>query len=796
MRGATGQRGEMSTLKSNTEHESKELARRKIDIERELGKVEPLVEAAAQAVAGIGTDALSEVRSLRAPPAAVRDVLEGVLRLMGIKDTSWNSMKTFLAKRGVKDEIRTWDARRSTQTSLDAVEKLIKERPESFEEKTAKRASIAAAPLAAWVLANLQYGKILQQVAPLEREQRVLADRLSAAEAQIDRLAAGLSSVESRVAQLQEQLAEHSRGAAELELRTEVTEKSLATARELLKKLNVEHSDWQCQFEELTGRKLRLDIEAAEVSSLLVYHGFENSKDDKFRKSAIDLLVTERERLLWRAQNLPADTGSIIGAACALCGPLVPFFIDSSGVAVTWIKGNLGNRLEITKPEDSKFLTTLELAVRFGKPLLVEEIVELPTILLPLLRKKSLRLGDRSLPSQQGFKLFLATRRDIFDSISSEADGVLFKIILGAGSRSLAERFVEKALLIDTPELEQQRRQALELEEKLSGERDTARLDLLAQLGAARGQDLLHESESGNSLLNSLEATQTKAKEIARALDESRKNREQVTKRSKDHEKLAKFAASLYKAIKSLASLSPLYVFSVDAFTDIYLEAASEKNTTINDDKKEQDSYSEKNLIALTLNYCCKAAYRKHRLTLALYLVLSLEPVPDVERTLLLDGVGVKNDENVDCQIPGWVPEERRGAVKNLGNSLPQLLSKLKKDWISDSGNIHKDSSLTNFQKVLVVQALRPDHLHTALSKFAAKQLGVKDLTPSAWTLEGEINRKMTRPVLLLLSPGADPGPELRALALRMKIPEGFVEVSLGQGQVGQAENALEKACR
>lgn len=71
---------------------------------------------------------------------------------------------------------RTWDARRSTSASLEAVAKLIKERPDSFEEKTAKRASVAAAPLAGWVLANLQYGQILQQVAPLEREQRLLAE--------------------------------------------------------------------------------------------------------------------------------------------------------------------------------------------------------------------------------------------------------------------------------------------------------------------------------------------------------------------------------------------------------------------------------------------------------------------------------------------------------------------------------------------------------------------------------------------------------------------------------------------
>lgn len=95
--------------------------------------------------------------------------------------------------------------------------------------------------------------------------------RLSAAEAQIGKLAAGLNTVESRVAQLQEELAERSRGAAALQLRAETTEARLATARALLQKLDTEHRDWQAQLEELTGRKEKLDVEAANVASLLVY---------------------------------------------------------------------------------------------------------------------------------------------------------------------------------------------------------------------------------------------------------------------------------------------------------------------------------------------------------------------------------------------------------------------------------------------------------------------------------------------------------------------------------------------
>lgn len=94
---------------------------------------------------------------------------------------------------------------------------------------------------------------------------------MTAAETQLGKLSEGLNTVESRVAQLQKELAEHTRGAAELQLRTEATEASLSTARALLQKLDTEHRDWQSQYQELTARKERLDVEAANAAALLVY---------------------------------------------------------------------------------------------------------------------------------------------------------------------------------------------------------------------------------------------------------------------------------------------------------------------------------------------------------------------------------------------------------------------------------------------------------------------------------------------------------------------------------------------
>ncbi|XP_066585667.1 cytoplasmic dynein 2 heavy chain 1 [Prorops nasuta] len=802
MRGATGQRGEMASLKAETERESAELARRKADIEGELSKVEPLVEQASQAVAGISADALAEVRSLRAPPAPVRDVLEGVLRLMGIKDTSWNSMKTFLAKRGIKDEIRTWDARRSTPVSLEAVAKLIKERPESFEEKTAKRASVAAAPLAAWVLANLQYGQIVQQVAPLEREQRLLAERLSNAEDRLGKLAEGLSSVETRVSQLQEQLAAHSRGAAALQLRMESTEASLATSRSLLGKLDTEHTDWQAQFEELTERRTKLDVEAANAASLLLYQEFHWRKDE-WLKPTIDLLITERERLLWRAQGLPADTGSMLGASRILRGSMVPILVDPSGVAVAWLKVNCGPQLETSKPEDPRFLTTLELAVRFGKPLLLEELVGFPTILMPLLRRRALRIGDRVLPVPENFRLYLATRRDNLDfGIPKEARALLVEIKMGLGTGGLTERLVDKVLAKESPELEIQRREALELEERLSGERDEARSRILSRLANAKGQDLLQDSSresgkegEGGSLLASLEAAQSKAREIALALEESRRNFQVVSRRTKEHENFAKFAAQLYQAVKALMNLSPLYVFSFEAFTDLYLDVASNaKNDNSENDRRDS---MEKRLIALTLHHCTKATYRKHRLPVALHLTLSLNPITEAERNVLFD-IGSSNEDDSRVTIPDWIPEERIPSVKILVYSFPRIVEKLKRSWMENTNDLYSDKSLTAFEKVLIVKALRPDYLHTALSRLATEQLGVRDLTAPAYSLKKLAEEEDQRPILLLLSPGTDPTPELEALSStnRRGPAEAFVQVSLGQGQVAEAERALVTACR
>jgi dynein heavy chain 2 len=87
---------EMEQLKSKVNEETSYIERQKREIDDELAETQPLIDQAKQAVGNIKSDTLVEIRSLRAPPDVIKDILEGVLKLMGVLDTSWTSMKAYI----------------------------------------------------------------------------------------------------------------------------------------------------------------------------------------------------------------------------------------------------------------------------------------------------------------------------------------------------------------------------------------------------------------------------------------------------------------------------------------------------------------------------------------------------------------------------------------------------------------------------------------------------------------------------------------------------------------------------
>merc|ERR1719188_398521 len=138
--------------------------------------------AAQKAVGSIKPDHLNEIRALKMPPEPIHDVLNGVLRLMGNYDNSWASMRKFLAGSGAIQRIMNFDPRNINAEVRTDVEKLLKDKANSFDHATIYRVSVAAAPLAKWVNACVRYSTVLVKVAPMEKKLNAALESLKEAQ--------------------------------------------------------------------------------------------------------------------------------------------------------------------------------------------------------------------------------------------------------------------------------------------------------------------------------------------------------------------------------------------------------------------------------------------------------------------------------------------------------------------------------------------------------------------------------------------------------------------------------------
>ena len=139
--------------------------------------------------------------------------------------------------------------------------------------------------------------------------------------------------------------------------------------------------------------------------------------DEKF--DVRRFLSTESEQLVWKSQGLPSDELSMENAIVILRSELCPFLVDPSSRATEWLKTYLKDKkVEVINQQDTNFTTQLELAVRFGKTLIVQEVDGVEPVLYPILRKDLaaqgprhvVQIGEKTIDYNSDFRIYLTTR--------------------------------------------------------------------------------------------------------------------------------------------------------------------------------------------------------------------------------------------------------------------------------------------------------------------------------------------------------------------------------------------------
>ncbi|KAI1294982.1 Cytoplasmic dynein 2 heavy chain 1 [Halotydeus destructor] len=577
MEGAEDQKVELEEIKSSTEKETAKLKVRKREIDKELAEIEPTIQAAKAAVGGIKSEALSEIRSLRAPPEVIRDILEGVLRLMGVNDTSWVSMKSFLARRGVKEDIINFDARKITRDMSDKVEVLLANKPHSFEDAVAKRASAAAAPLASWVMANVTFARVLHKIKPLEDEQNRLESGLRSAQNRIKSLSNQLEGVESTVGDLRSRLNQVTIEAAQIEVGLKQTTQVLERSEALVNGLSSEFKRWKQQLADLEKLTEQLPLNCVVAAAYLtLMTGLDSALVREERiKSCCQLLELNGDFSITEFLNCSSEEEAML-LHTASSPFLTPLVLDP-----TKKLKNLVEKAEVTDFNSRDWIRIVELGLRFGRTIVIEDFTHMEVALLSVVKKQIYGvegsrfwtfLGDKRVDYNPAFKLYLMSSGSAQNGYS-----MLNVINLCPSDASTASSLLSMIIEVRAPELE---RKKIHLEtEKKNLETRLRELErkLLETLVNSRG-NLLDDT----LLIQSLKDTKESSKEVEAALSESAQISADLDRQRQQYSELANFASKLYFVINELRNLNRMYSFGLGEYEALFRKSLQrDKNLSL-----------------------------------------------------------------------------------------------------------------------------------------------------------------------------------------------------------------------
>ena len=220
----------------------------------------------------------------------------------------------------------------------------------------------------------------------------------------------------------------------------------------------------------------------------------------------VNFNFNESITLKWKSEGHPSDALSIQNSVIYLKTSCTPFIIDPSTRIVAWIKKNFSADQERSKHfesvsiADSKFATHFELAIRFGKTLLVEDLTDLNGMFYPMLRAELTRIGARKVyligekvvDYNEGFRLILSTR-DVTMHLHPNARDALNIINYSITKSGLEMQLLSILVNHEKPELEKRKTQILEKEESLKLQLSEMEQQLLDELVKSSGNLLENE---------------------------------------------------------------------------------------------------------------------------------------------------------------------------------------------------------------------------------------------------------------------------------------------------------------
>ncbi|XP_051269985.1 dynein axonemal heavy chain 1 isoform X2 [Dicentrarchus labrax] len=813
------------------------------DAQKDLDEALPALDAALTSLKSLNKNDVTEVRGMQRPPQGVKLVIEALCIMKGIKpkkvpgekpgtkiDDYWEPGKGLLQDPAkFLDSLFKYDKENIPDNVINLVQPYIDN--EEFQPASIAKVSKACTSICQWVRAMHVYHFVAKGVEPKRQALEEAQEDLAATQRILDDAKDQLAGVENGIATLQAKYQECLAKKDELDNKYQLCEARLVRADKLIGGLADEKVRWKETVQHLDYMVNNVAGDVLLCAAYVAYLGpftgkYRAAMADEWMQCFKELSVphTDEPNLIntlgdpvkirsWQISGLPKDNLSVENGVIAQYSLRWALFIDPQGQANTWIKNmERDNGLETMKLSDRDFLRSLENAIRFGKPCLLENVAEeLDPALEPVLLQQTfkqqgstvLKLGDSVIPYHEGFKMYITTKLPN-PHYSPEVSTNVTLINFTLSPSGLEDQLLGQVVAVERSDLEEAKNQLIISNAKMKQELKEIEDEILFRLSSTEGNPVDNEE-----LIQVLEASKIKAGEIKAKVLAAEQTEQDIDATRLEYVPVAVRTQILFFCVSDLSSVDPMYQYSLEWFLGIFMAglANSEQADTV-----EQRIANINEFFTFSLySNVCRSLFEKHKLMFAFLLcariMMNEKKIVMAEWRYLLSG-GMPAQELTNPAV-SWLSE--RAWQDILGLSALDNFSNLAKTFtkhlqgfkrIFDSNQPHReplpgewDTELDSFQKLLVLRCLRADCLIQGLQDFVSAQLGQRFIEPQTSDLSVVFKESSpSTPLIFVLSPGTDPAADLYKFADVMQFSKKMSAISLGQGQGPWAEIMMHAA--
>ncbi|XP_076243987.1 dynein heavy chain at 62B [Calliopsis andreniformis] len=814
----------------------------KVECEADLAEALPALEDAIAALNTLKPADITVVRTMRSPPAGVKLVMAAVCVMLNIPPAKvedpatgkkvldyWTPSKRLLGDMKFLETLRQYDKDNIPPQIMQEI-KMVYMTDKNFEPKVVARASSAAEGLCKWVRAMVLYDEVAKVVRPKK-------EKLEAAQQDYENTIKFLNERREMLAELTEKLAVLNERlqvtlARKIELETEVTNcrNKLIRAEKLISGLGGEKDRWITAATHLQKSYDTLPGDILISCGMIAYLGpfttiFRAESLDKWKVYVknlkipcsenydfVEVLGSEIKINSWNIFGLPRDSFSTENAIIMDNSKRWSLFVDPQSQANKWIRNmEKQNELEIVKLTASNYMNIIEQALEYGKPVLIENVLEeLTPPLDPILMKATYKmgtlwyitLGEKVIEYNLRFRLYITTKLrnphylpEVFNKVTL----INFALTMSALEDQLLGIVVAK----ERPDL-QEKREYLIVQSAANKKALKQVEDNILKTLSVAGASILEDEEA----IEILDSSKILSIDIMKKQGAAKKTEIQIEGFRQSYRPIAVHSSALYYTITDLPNIDPMYQYSLTWFINLYINSIDTAN---------RSKILERRLMFLRDNFTynlyqnvCRSLFEKDKVlySFVLYttILLTENAITEEEMMFFLSG-GVALAAAPPNPASSWLPDKSWGEICRV-HTLPSF-SSFQKNFI---GNLNAwknyydllnpedspipspwEQTLTPFQKLIVVRMIRTDKVMIMLQRFVKKGMGIQFVVPPPFDISksfGDSNYLI--PLIFILSPGSDPMEALTKFAESMNFLDRFHSISLGQGQGPIARKLIE----